>query len=45
MIFQSLRRQGIDVHHFNNTDKVIAFHRWKNGGPGDDVVIVGSGSV
>jgi 1,4-alpha-glucan branching enzyme len=23
-----------------NADKVIAFHRWENGGPGDDVVIV-----
>jgi 1,4-alpha-glucan branching enzyme len=32
--------QQISVHHVNNTDKVIAFHRWENGGPGDDVVIV-----
>jgi 1,4-alpha-glucan branching enzyme len=35
-----LRGQQINVHHVNNTDKVIAFHRWENGGPGDDVVIV-----
>jgi 1,4-alpha-glucan branching enzyme len=37
---RGLRGQGINVHHVNNTDKVIAFHRWENGGPGDDVVIV-----
>ncbi len=37
---RGLRGQQINVHHVNNTDKVIAFHRWENGGPGDDVVIV-----
>jgi 1,4-alpha-glucan branching enzyme len=37
---RGLRGQQINVHHINNTDKVIAFHRWENGGPGDDVVIV-----
>jgi len=30
----------INVHHVNNTDKVIAFHRWDSGGPGDDVIVV-----
>jgi len=35
-----LRGQHIHVHHVNNSDKVIAFHRWENGGPGDDVVVV-----
>ena len=29
-----------NVYHVNNTDKVIAYHRWQNGGRGDDVVIV-----
>lgn len=24
----------------NNSDKVIAFHRWDNGGAGDDVIVV-----
>ncbi|MCC7450359.1 MAG: alpha amylase C-terminal domain-containing protein [Anaerolineae bacterium] len=35
-----LTGQHINVHHVNNTDKVIAFHRWDNGGPGDDVIVV-----
>jgi 1,4-alpha-glucan branching enzyme len=35
-----LRGQSVNVFHVNNTDKVIAYHRWQNGGPGDDVVIV-----
>ena len=32
--------QNTHIHHINNTDKVIAFHRWDQGGNGDDVVIV-----
>jgi 1,4-alpha-glucan branching enzyme len=28
------------VHHVNNTDKLIAFHRWDMGGPGDDVLVI-----
>ena len=35
-----LRGQNIHVHHVNNTDKLIAFHRWENGGPGDDVIVI-----
>jgi 1,4-alpha-glucan branching enzyme len=30
----------VNVHHVNDTDKVIAYHRWEAGGPGDDVVVV-----
>jgi 1,4-alpha-glucan branching enzyme len=37
---RGLRGQHINVHHLNNTDKMIAYHRWENGGPGDDVVVV-----
>jgi 1,4-alpha-glucan branching enzyme len=37
---RGLRGQHINVHHVNNTDKLIAFHRWENGGPGDDVLVV-----
>ena len=37
---RGLRGQSLNVHHVNNSDKVTAFHRWENGGPGDDVVIV-----
>jgi 1,4-alpha-glucan branching enzyme len=35
-----LQGQYVNVHHINNTDKVIAFHRWQNGGAGDDVIVV-----
>ena len=35
-----LRGQNINVFYANNTDKLIAFHRWENGGAGDDVVVV-----
>jgi 1,4-alpha-glucan branching enzyme len=31
---------NVNVHHVNNTGKLIAFHRWKNGGNGDDVIVV-----
>ena len=37
---RGLRGPHLNVHHVNNSDKVIAFHRWENGGPGDDVVVV-----
>jgi 1,4-alpha-glucan branching enzyme len=37
---RGLRSQHINVFHVNNTDKLIAFHRWENGGPGDDVLVV-----
>jgi 1,4-alpha-glucan branching enzyme len=30
----------VNVFHVNGDDKLIAFHRWQNGGPGDDVVVV-----
>ena len=32
--------QHVNVFHVNENDKLIAFHRWSEGGPGDDVVIV-----
>ncbi len=35
-----LRGQNVYVHHVNENDKVIAFHRWENGGRSDDVVVV-----
>ncbi len=37
---RGLRGHHINVHCVNNTDKLIAFHRWENGGPGDDVIVV-----
>jgi 1,4-alpha-glucan branching enzyme len=29
-----------NMHHVNNTNKVVAFHRWQEGGAGDDVIVV-----
>jgi 1,4-alpha-glucan branching enzyme len=37
---RGLRGQSLHVQHVNNADKVIGFHRWDNGGPGDDVIVV-----
>lgn len=37
---QGLRGQHVNVHHVNDWDKVIAYHRWDQGGPGDDVVVL-----
>jgi len=37
---RGLKGQNLSVHHVNNGAKLIAFHRWMNGGPGDDVVVV-----
>jgi len=37
---RGLRGQNVNVFHVNNADKLIAFHRWDNGGPRDDVVVV-----
>lgn len=37
---RGLRGQNVNVYHVNKKDKVIAFHRWENGGQGDDVVVV-----
>jgi 1,4-alpha-glucan branching enzyme len=37
---RGLRGQNVHVHHVNDDDKLIAFHRWSSGGPRDDVVVV-----
>jgi len=37
---RGLRGHFTHVFHVNHQDKVVAFHRWQDGGPGDDVVIV-----
>ncbi|MFH9090848.1 alpha-amylase family glycosyl hydrolase [Streptomyces sp. NPDC017673] len=35
-----LRGEQVDVYHCNDTDKVIGFHRYAQGGPGDSTVVV-----
>jgi len=37
---RGLRGQHVDVYHVNDEAKVVAFHRWQEGGPADDVVVV-----
>ncbi|HYR07882.1 MAG TPA: alpha-amylase family glycosyl hydrolase [Longimicrobium sp.] len=37
---RGLQGQHVQVHHVNQADKVVAFHRWAQGGAGDDVVVV-----
>lgn len=37
---RGLRGQHVNVFHVNNNDKLVAFHRWQDGGPGDDVIVV-----
>ena len=37
---RGLRGQGLQIHHVNNADKLIAYHRWDAGGPGDDTVVL-----
>src|SRR5205823_1532157 len=39
---RGLRGENVNVFHVNDDAKVLAFHRWADGGPGDDVVIVGN---
>lgn len=35
-----LKGQSLNVFHVNDAAKVIAYHRWDRGGPGDDVIVV-----
>ena len=37
---RGLRGQHLNVFHVNDGDKLIAYHRWADGGGGDDVVVV-----
>lgn len=37
---RGLTGQSFTILHLNEESKVMAYHRWHDGGPGDDVVIV-----
>jgi 1,4-alpha-glucan branching enzyme len=37
---RGLRGDNVNVFHIDESNKVIAYHRWQGGGPGDDVVVV-----
>jgi 1,4-alpha-glucan branching enzyme len=42
---RGLRGANISVHHVSDEDKVLAYHRWEQGGPRDDVIVVASFST
>jgi len=37
---RGLTGQNLNVFHLDTGNKTLAYHRWENGGPGDDVVVV-----
>jgi 1,4-alpha-glucan branching enzyme len=37
---RGLQGNNTNIHHVNNGDKVIGFHRWDQGGAGDDVIVI-----
>lgn len=37
---RGLRGDNTNVFHVNNGSKVIAYHRWDQGGAGDDVIVI-----
>jgi len=37
---RGLRGPNVNVHHVNNSDKVMAYHRWELSGSGDDVIVI-----
>ena len=42
---EGLRGGGTNFFHQNNSDKIVAWHRFANGGAGDDVVVAANFSV
>lgn len=39
-VTRGLTGSGLNTFHQNQADNMLAFHRWHQGGPGDDVVVV-----
>ena len=37
---KGLKGFGLNVHHLNDSAKMLAYHRWYEGGIGDDVVVI-----
>ncbi|MGH3565343.1 MAG: alpha amylase C-terminal domain-containing protein [Pseudonocardia sp.] len=38
--YNTLRGDHVAVHHVNDDDNILGYHRWHRGGPRDDVVIL-----
>jgi len=41
-VTRGLTGRSVHLHHFNERDKVIGFHRWDQGGARDDVIVLAS---
>jgi len=39
-VTRGLMGPSVSVHHVNHGSKVVGFHRWMNGGTGDDVIVL-----
>jgi 1,4-alpha-glucan branching enzyme len=37
---RGLTGQNLHIHHVNNSEKILAFHRWYDGGSKDSVVVI-----
>jgi 1,4-alpha-glucan branching enzyme len=44
-VSRGLRGPNIVVHHVNEADRVLAWHRWLEGGPRDDVIVLANFSA
>jgi 1,4-alpha-glucan branching enzyme len=44
-VSRGLRGPSIAVHHVNEKERVLAYHRWQNGGPRDDVIVLANFSA
>lgn len=44
-VTRGLQGQSVNVFHINDDANVLAFHRWMDGGSGDDVVVVANFST
>ena len=44
-VSRGLRGPNIVVHHVNEAERVLGFHRWQDGGPRDDVIVLANFSA
>ncbi len=44
-VSRGLRGPNTAVYHVNESERVIAYHRWQNGGPRDDVIVLANFSA
>ena len=44
-VSRGLRGPNIVVHHLNERERVLGYHRWQEGGPRDDVIVLANFSA